>query len=88
MVAFTKFSFQAAYHQFHVADGNDIKYSKIHLSCKEAHEISHVGCGRFDQLMNVKANQREALRAVPKIFFSIPHIETCIDISDIHTVLA
>lgn len=55
MVAFTQFSFQAAYHQFYIAAGNDIKYSK-------AHEITHAGCGRFDQLMNVKANQRKSLR--------------------------
>lgn len=41
MVAFAKFSFQDAYHQFYVAAGNDIKYSKIHFACKEAHEISH-----------------------------------------------
>lgn len=61
MVAFTKFYFQDAYHQFYVSAGNDIKYSKIHFACKEAHEISHVGCGRFDQLMNVKANQGKSL---------------------------
>ncbi|KAI1243263.1 hypothetical protein IHE44_0000854 [Lamprotornis superbus] len=34
----------AAYHQFYVAAGNDIKYSKQRFACKEAHEISHVGC--------------------------------------------
>lgn len=62
MVAFTKCSFQTAYHQFYVAAGSYIEYSKIHFVCKEAHEISHVGWGRFDQHMNGKANQRKSLR--------------------------
>jgi len=54
--------FQTAYHQFYVAAECYIKYSEIYFVCKEAHEISHVGWGRFDWHMNGKANQRKSLR--------------------------
>lgn len=45
MVAFTKCSFQTAYHQFYVAAGSYIEYSKMHFFCIEAHEISHEAGG-------------------------------------------
>lgn len=69
-----KCHFQTAYHQFYVAAECCIKYSRIFLLyfyivyieiyfvCKEAHEISHVGWGRFDWHMNRKANQRKFLK--------------------------